>query len=239
MSAIKTVVTAVASVGGSILSGQQAKKQASAAAAAQENQARAAISDQQAREERINKLFLPYLEAGTQGLEGTRKLMGLVGPADQQAAIEALQKSPEFISLVQQGENALLQQSAATGGLRGGNIQAALARFRPQVLAGLINQQYARLGDLTRIGQASAVGQAAQLQATGQNIAQQFGTIGAAQAGANLTPGATQAAYGAIQSIGGKFMGGGIENYFNTGSFFPKAPAAPLQGPSLAGPPIG
>lgn len=221
----------------SIIGGNQAKKQAKAAATAQENQARAAISDQQAREEEVKKLFLPYLEAGVAGIGAQRELMGLGGPGTQQKAIEALQASPEFTSLIQQGENAMLQNASATGGLRGGNLQNALARFRPQVLAGLINQQYARLGDLSRLGQATVAGQAAQSQGAGQQIASQFGNIGAAQAGANLTKGATLGATGAVQSIGGQFLGGGIQNYFDTGSFFPKKPA-PLQGPSIAGPPI-
>lgn len=235
MSAIKS---AIAVVGGAILGGNQAKKQANAAAASQENQARAAISDQQAREEEVKKLFMPYLEAGVAGIGAQRELMGLGGPGAQQKAIEALQASPEFTSLIQQGENAMLQNAAATGGLRGGNLQNALARFRPQVLASLINQQYARLGDLSRLGQASVVGQAAQSQAAGQQIAAQFGNIGAAQAGANLTPGATLGATGAVQGIGAQFLGGGIKNYFSTGSFLPTKPA-PLQGPSIAGPPIG
>jgi len=205
----------------SIVSGNQAKKQANAAAASQENQARAAISDQQAREAEIKKLLEPYIQTGAQSLEATRSLMGLTGPEQQQQAIAALQTSPEFLSLIQQGENAMLQNASATGGLRGGNIQQSMMQFRPQVLSELINRQYGRLGDLTRLGQNSVLGQAAQSQNTGAQIASQFSNIGRAQAGANLTPGATLGGVGAVQNISGQFTGGGIENFLNTGKFFP------------------
>ena len=80
-------IPVVASVAGSVFSGNQAKKQASAAAASQENQARAAISDQQAREAEIKKLLEPYIQTGAQSLEATRSLMGLAGPEQQQQAI--------------------------------------------------------------------------------------------------------------------------------------------------------
>jgi hypothetical protein len=87
-----------------------------------------------------------------QALSQQAALAGLGGAASQRQAIGMVEQSPQMQALVQQGENALLQNASATGGLRGGNIQAALAQFRPQMLAGLIDQQYARLGGLTSTG---------------------------------------------------------------------------------------
>jgi len=102
------------------------------------------------------------------------------------------------------GEEALLQRASATGGLRGGNIQAALAQFRPQMLQQEIERQYGRLGGLTalgqttsqnlaQIGQASAAGTATAGLRTGADIANLMGQQGAAQAGAELAKGQAMA----------------------------------------------
>ena len=91
-----------------------------------------------------------------------------------------------FQAQVRQGEEALLQRASATGGLRGGNIQAALAQFRPQMLQAEIERQYGRLGGLTSLGQQSAVGVGTAGQAMGGNVANLLAQQGAAQAGGAL-----------------------------------------------------
>jgi hypothetical protein len=93
-----------------------------------------------------------YQRAGTQALEQQSALAGLQGPEAQRAAIANLEASPEFQALTRQGEEVLLQRAAATGGLRGGNIQGALAQFRPGMLQKYIDQQYSRLGGLSGQG---------------------------------------------------------------------------------------
>ena len=149
----------------------------------------------------------PYQQAGQDALTGQRDLIGLNGAAGQQAAINGLANGVEMQAYTQQGENALLQNASATGGLRGGNTQAALSQFRPQMLAGLINQQYDRLGGLTSLGsnttgmvfqtgQSAAAGQAsAGMQVAGNignalsnyagNVNQAYGQYGANVAGIN------------------------------------------------------
>lgn len=94
----------------------------------------------------------PYQQAGLDALSGQRALIGLDGQDAQGQAIQGLANSPEMAAYIQQGENALLQNASATGGLRGGNTQAALGQFRPGLLAGMISQQYERLGGLTGLG---------------------------------------------------------------------------------------
>lgn len=133
----------------------------------------------------------PYEAAGTDALSRQRALMGLDGADAQRAAIEGISGSPEMTGLVQQGENALLQQGAATGGLRGGNMQGALAQFRPSMLSNLINQQYSKLGGLIDMGQGitmnrAALGQAssAGLAAGGMNNASSLGNLFTQQGGA-------------------------------------------------------
>jgi hypothetical protein len=103
--------------------------------------------------------------------------------------------------MVGEGENAILQNASATGGLRGGNTQLALSRFRPSVLSQLIQQQYERLGGLTSVGQASATGQAAAAQQTGANVSSLFQNQGTALANAALAKGNAQAQF--IGGVGG------------------------------------
>jgi hypothetical protein len=136
----------------------------------------------------------PYQQTGRDALQGQRALIGLNGQDAQQAAIAGLENSPEMAAYLQQGENAMLQNAAATGGLRGGNTQAAMAQFRPNLLASMIGQQYERLGGLTALGantsgmvyQTGASAAAGQAQAGMQvagNIASTLGNF-ANQAGA-------------------------------------------------------
>jgi len=116
-----------------------------------------------------------------------------------------------------QGENAILQNASATGGLRGGNVQAALAQFRPALLSSLIEQQYGRLGGLTAIGQNAAAGVGNAGMSTGTNIATLLGRQGQAEAGGILgqqsaLTGGINKAFGAVQGAGGfgKLFGGGF-----------------------------
>lgn len=169
-----------------------ASSQAKAAERAGETQAAAAqagIDEQRRQFDALQQLLSPFVQAGTGALGAQQGLIGLQGADAQQQAIAALAASPELQALTQQGENALLQNASATGGLRGGNLQGALAQFRPQMLAELINRQYSRLGGLTGIGQASAAGVGAAGQQTGANIADLLAQQGAARAGGQIARG--------------------------------------------------
>jgi hypothetical protein len=94
-----------------------------------------------------------------------------------------------FTSMLQQGENSILQNASATGGLRGGNTQAALAQFSPALLSQMINDQYSRLGGLTALGQNAAAGVGNAGMQTGSNISALLQQQGAAQAGNALGQG--------------------------------------------------
>lgn len=215
---------ATAIVGSTIISGAMQSDAASDAASAQTRSNAASIAEQRRQFDEIQKLLAPYISAGTTAIGGLQPyaqagapalqqqqaLLGLAGPQAQQAAISALEKSPAFTSMVKQGENALLQSASATGGLRGGNVQGALAEFRPQVLAQLIDQQYSRLGGLTalgqttqqniaQLGQSSAAGVGSAGLSTASNIANLMQASGAAQAGAELAQ--AQAMGGIVNSI--------------------------------------
>jgi len=179
--------------GGAILGGVASSviggKAAKSAAKTQARAADAGIAEQQRQFDEIKELLRPFIETGESALGQQAALAGLGGDAAYNTAIRRIEQGPEFEALVSQGENAILQNASATGGLRGGNTQAALAEFRPEMLAGLINNQYSRLGGLSGLGQASAAGQAAQGQATAGNIAGLLQQRGAAQSGGQLAQG--------------------------------------------------
>lgn len=200
-------------VTGLIVAGSQlvgSSMQASAAgdaAAAQGAASQAGIEEQRRQFDEMRKLLQPYTEAGLPALEQQQTLLGLKGPEAEQAAIARLTGGETFKALAQQGENALLQNAAATGGLRGGNLQAALGQFRPQLLSNLIEQQYGRLGGMTSMGQASAAGVGAAGMETGTNIANLLGQQGAAEAGGIL---GEAKAYGQLFNLPGQFVGAQI-----------------------------
>lgn len=210
---------------GGAIEGRGAAKDASQA---QQQAAQGGIDEQRRQLDAIQKLLQPYTEAGTGALTQQQALLGMGTPGAQQQAIAALQGSPQFQALQQQGENAILQNASATGGLRGGNVQAALAQFRPALLSGLIDRQYSRLGGLTALGQNAAAGVGNTGMQTGANVANLLGQQGAARAGGilgqqGLSNGITQA-FGAVQGAGGfgKLFGG--NGFGNTQAQFSQTP---------------
>ena len=169
-----------------------AKQQGEAAERAGEIQAGAAeagIAENRRQFDKLVELMSPFVSQGTQAFGAQANLLGLNGPSAQQAAIQELEASPQFSALVKQGENALLQNAAATGGLRGGNTQNALATLRPQMLSALIESQYSKLGGLSQMGQASAAGQASAGMQSAGAVSDLLAQQGAARAGGVLAQG--------------------------------------------------
>lgn len=224
--------------GATLVSGYMQGEAAQDAAATQAGASEAGIAEQRRQFDKVQELLKPYVEAGTGAMKGLepfaaagapaleqqQALLGLRGPEAQRAAIAAIEGGAGFQAQVRQGEEALLQRASATGGLRGGNVQAALAQFRPQMLQEAIEQQYGRLGGLTALGQtttagiaglgqASAAGTGAAAQTTGANIANLLAQQGAATAGGQLAagkafasiPSAISGGLGIFSGLGGKF----------------------------------
>lgn len=220
-------------VGGGLIGSSMTASATKSASETQAGAAQAGIDEQRRRNEAVQQLLAPYVQAGggalgayapyqTAGagalptlqqyaqagapaLEQQQALLGLRGPEAERAAIQRISGGEQFKALAEQGEGALLSRASATGGLRGGNIQAALGQFRPALLSNLIEKQYGQLGglaatggtvaqnlassglsatgELARIGQASAAGVGTAGSQTGANIANLLGQQGAATAG--------------------------------------------------------
>jgi hypothetical protein len=214
-------LTVGAAMGGAALIGgiYSANKQSNAASDAAGQQAASAqqgIDETRRQFDAIQKLLQPYISTGNTALAQQGNLAGLNGADAQQAAIAGLQNSPQFAALQQQGTNSILQNASATGGLRGGNTQAALAQFSPALLSQLIGDQYSRLGGLSSMGQNAAAGVGNAGMQTGSGISNLLQQQGAALAGGALAGGRAQAGYanafgnaiGAYGAYGGFSRGG-------------------------------
>lgn len=197
-------ITALVVGGTQVVGGIMQSNAASDAAGAQTAAAEAGIAEQRRQFDLVQQLLKPYVEAGTPALQQQQALIGLQGPQAQQEAISALEQGAGFQAQVRQGEEALLQRASATGGLRGGNIQAALAQFRPQMLQREIETQYGRLGGLTSLGQQSAAGVGTAGLQTGARVAGLYGDVGAAQAGKELAQGQ---AFANVLNLPAQFLG--------------------------------
>lgn len=178
-----------ASVGGSAISASAQSSAAKKAAAAQTAAVDKSVEEQRRQFDAMQALLKPYVSAGKDALSSQLSLIGLGGQEAQAAAISALEAGPEFTALTQSGEEAILQNAAATGGLRGGNAQAALAKFRPEILSGLINQQYSRLSGISEMGQNAAANVGSTGMTMASNLSNLYNQAGAAQAGSALAQG--------------------------------------------------
>lgn len=225
MSAIAVAVVGGAVIGG-VMASQAQGDAAQTAADAQTSSTNASIAAQQQQFAAMKELLKPYADAGVGSLTAQQNMLGLNGNDAQAKAMQGLQSSPQFTALAQQGENAMLQNASATGGLRGGNIQGALAQYRPALLAQMINDQYTRLGGITSIGQnAAAMSGNAGMQSANQ-ISGLLQQQGASQAGLALAQGQSQANMW-------NTLGGSIGTFAGMGGF--GSTAAPATTSSVAG----
>lgn len=93
-----------------------------------------------------NRTYTPYGPASGPGSAGT----------SQTAAFDALKNSPVYQSLFHNGEQTVLADAAATGGLRGGNTQRSLYNLGTDTLSQVIQQQIANLSGLSSLGENAA-----------------------------------------------------------------------------------
>ena len=207
---ISAVVAGISTIGSSVAGGKGAKKAASAEVQA----AQLGIDEQRAAREELRTLLSPYTQQGPGALSGMLDLIGLNGRDAQSGAVSAQEASPFFQAFARQGEDAILQNASATGGLRGGNVQSALNQFRPNLLNQFIQQQYGRLSDIATLGQQSAAGVGAAGQNSANAISQLLQSQGSARAGGALAQG--QAIANPLQLLAG-FATGGFGGGFGGG----------------------
>jgi hypothetical protein len=185
--------------GSSILSGITGGKAAKEAAKTQAAAYQKGIDEQHRQFDVTQANFQPYQQAGTQGLSGIMGLLGLNGNDTQEQAIASLKASPAFTSLYNTGQDTILQNAAATGGLRGGNTESSLANYGSGLLSQVIQQQLAGYGGLASTGVGATNSLAGFGQQTSNNVSNLLGQQG--QASASGTLGQAAALQGIFKSL--------------------------------------
>lgn len=149
----------------------------------------------------------PFQQAGQTALQQQLALSGALGP---EAFQQAYQESPQIQFLREQGEQGVMRNAAAIGGLGGGNVQKELSRFNQglasqglqqqiQNMAGLASQGQQASGTLANIATGLGSQQLQTQVGLGQGLAGQSSMYGlpAAQSignlGINLAAGRTRA----------------------------------------------
>ena len=103
----------------------------------------------------------PFAQPGAQSLQLQAALAGAMGAPAQQQAYSNFQESPGQQYLREQSERALLRNSAAIGGLGGGNVRQELSRQAIGLAAQDFDKSFERLGSITGTGLTAASNQAA------------------------------------------------------------------------------
>ena len=179
------------------VTGSKEAGQAGQAAAAVQSDAALAGIEENRRQFDLNRGDLePRIQGGNQAFQAQQALLGQSGQAAQEEAYGNIQESAGQRFLRERQQRALLRNSAAIGGLGGGNVRTALQEQAVGFAQQDINNQFGRLGQLAGQGQnaantsgqlgAQSAGQIANLQAN-QGAAQASGILAPAQANAAST----------------------------------------------------
>lgn len=96
--------------------------------------------------------YQPYQDLGHSAVDPLGNLVGVNGAQAQGSAIDALKTGPLYQRLMQSGTEGILQNASATGGLRGGNTELALAQNGEDVLNSVIANQLSQYSGLVGIG---------------------------------------------------------------------------------------
>lgn len=131
----------------------------------------------------------PFAGTGGQAFQQQGALSGALGGPAQQQAFAQFNESPGQAFLRQQGEQALLRNQAAIGGLGGGNVRQELMRQGIGMAQQDFGNQFNRLGSLSQIGAGAAGQQAGIAQRAGEFGGQAFLGTGQQLAGGRTRAG--------------------------------------------------
>lgn len=186
-----TSILSQTGIGGLLGLETDAEKAAKRAAGIQERGEEAGVGEIRRQFDITQGNLQPSLEAGNLARTQQVNLLGLGGADAQQTAFDQFNQSPGQQFLRDRAQKNLLRNSAAIGGLGGGNVRSALVQQGVGFAQQDFNNQFSRLGQLAGQGQAAAtnIGQFG-AQASG-NIQQ--GIVGGSQARASGILGAQQA----------------------------------------------
>ena len=138
----------------------------------------------------------PFATAGTSALQQQQALLGMGGQSEQDAAFAAFNDSPGQKFIRERAQKSLLRNSAAIGGLGGGNVRSALVEQGAGFAAQDFNNQFTRLGDLRTAGQNAATNIGQGQLTTAGNVANTEFNRGTNIGGAALSSAARQGQFG-------------------------------------------
>lgn len=174
-----------------------------------------------------------FMGRGATAGEKQAALLGLGGPDAYQAELETIKADPVYQSMLEEAETGLLQNASATGGLRGGNVQSALAKLRPSLLSSFISDRYSKLGGLAGTG----LGAATNIGSSGLGAGQYLTDIGRTTTGQIAQMGQSAAAgqAGAGSNLASNISTLGANMAGNVGKLLTQGGAAQAGGALYAG----
>jgi len=161
------------------------------ASQAQQSSAEASLAFAREQFEEVKKGLQPFITGGQPAFEMQQALSGALGPEAQAAAFQQFQESPGTQFLREQGLRLSNANSAASGGLGGGERLRELTRFSQGLALQDLGGTFSRLGSVSGAGLAAAQalggvsGQASAVQAglmSQAGAAQASGILGSQQA---------------------------------------------------------
>jgi hypothetical protein len=199
--------TVVAGVASSAMAANQAGK----ANASQQQQAQSQLELAQRQYDTAQSQLSPYLAAGQTGLTDYGDLLGANGNDAQSAAIGGIKNGAQYQGLMQTGNENILANASATGGLRGSNTSNTLANTSISTLNGLITQRLAGYGQLMSSGQNAITGSqaASNVYQNNSNAATQASANASSQYDAALSN-SFKSGLGSITQGFNAFAGGGM-----------------------------
>ena len=201
---------------GSVIGGGKAKKASKKAEAAQLEYLNKALAEQQRQFDVTRADYEPARSLLAPSVTGLADLVGVNGVEAQTAGLEGIQNSPLLASIIRNGEESVLQNASATGGLRGGDTQRGLADFRADAFANEIQSQMQRLAGLTGIGMGATDSVANFGQQRANNISNLYGQQGQVRAGGLLTRGGINSQ---LWNNAGSFLDQAASSFMPTSGF--------------------
>lgn len=137
---------------GSLVGGSKQKKASRKAEAALIAAYEKGIAEQNRQFDQTREDYAPARNLLAPSVSGLADLVGVNGVDAQALGLDAVRNSPIMAALLRSGEEGIIQNASATGGLRGGDTQRSLADFRADTFSNELQSQMQRLAGLTGIG---------------------------------------------------------------------------------------
>lgn len=206
---------AVGAIGGAVISSQGAKS----AAQDQENAAESATQAQLQMFNTTQGNYKNQIQLGGGASQLLENLFGTNTKGKGTPNYSSFDNSPGYQFSLQQGNNAIDRQAAASGGLYSSNTLAALSNYNTGAAGQQYNSYVNQLMTAAGLGNAAASGVGTAATATGQGMANNANLAGsAAAAGALGQSNAFTNALGSNQLSSGLGM---LGNYFGSGGSSP------------------